>query len=294
MSMTTALPAQIRHESLFPWRRAQACASAACTRDKTLWSHFFAHITTVKFRGSTFCFPSCFERELQRELERLSVTKSAYSTKARRIPLGLLMLSRGTVTNDQLWRALNEQKQTGCGRIGECLTRLGFAQEADITAALAMQWSCPLLRKLPTLTDSCGIPKHLLRGLRMLPMHFSRKTSTVHVAFADEIAYPALISLEQMLDVRTAACLTTQTELNSALDGLQASREQKEKAFRNLRGPEEIVAIVSSYAGKLHASEVRTVVCGSQYWIRIFGDTGPFDLIFTTSKTGRDEIGKAV
>ena len=204
------------------------------------------------------------------------------------------MLSRGALTNDQLWRALNEQKQTSSGRIGEWIARLGFAQEADITAALALQWSCPLLRKIPSLTDSCGIPIDLLRAFRMVPFHFSRATNTVHVAFADEIDYPALISIEQMLDVKTEACLTTQRELNSALEGLKESREQKEKLFRNLRGPEEIVAIVSSYAGKLHALEIRTVVCGSQYWIRIFGDAAPFDLIFTTSKAGSDEIAEAV
>lgn len=203
------------------------------------------------------------------------------------------MLSRGALTNDQLWRALSEQKQAGFGRIGEWLARFGFAREADITAALALQWSCPLLRKLPLVTDSCGIPFYLLRGLRMLPIHFSWATSTVHVAFA-EIDYPALISLEQMLDVKTEACLTTQRELDFALDGLRESRQQREKVFRNLRGPEEIVAIVSSYAGKLHASEVRMVVCGGQYWIRILGGAAPFDLIFSASKTGADEIAEAV
>jgi len=114
------------------------------------------------------------------------------------------------------------------------------------------------------------------------------------VAFADEIAYAALVSLEQMLNLKTEACLTTPRELNSALDALKESGEQKEKVFRNLRHPEEIVPIVSGYAGKLHASEVRTVVCGSQYWVRVFGDSGPFDLIFTMRKTGFEEIQTAV
>ena len=293
MSIATALPAQIRRQSLLRWPRAQACASAACIRDQKLWNRFFAPVTTVKFRGATFCFPSCFEHELERELERLPVDDSARKARTRRIPLGLLMLSRGALTNDQLWRALNEQKQAGRGRVGEWMTSLGFAQQADITAALAMQWSCPLLRKLPLVTDTCGIPWHLLQSLRMLPIHYSRAASTVHIAFADEIAYPALISVEQMLNVKTEACLTTQRELNCALDALKENREQKEKVFENLRATSEIVAIVSSYAGKLHASEVRLVVCGRHYWARIFCDVQPFDLIFASSKTGLDRIPEA-
>lgn len=294
MSMATALSTQIRLKSLFRWPRTQLCASVGCSRQQTFWDRLFDYTTTIKFRGATFCFPSCFERELQRELERLSVTNSTSRIKTRRIPLGLLMLSRGALTNDQLWRALNEQKQAGSGRIGEWITRLGFAQDADIAATLALQWSCPLLRKLPLVTDRCGIPMELLRAFRMVPIHFSRARSTMHVAFADEIDYAALVSLEQMLNVKTETCLTTQRELNCALEGLIENREPAEKVFGNLCGPGEIVTIVSSYAEKLHASEVRMVVCGSQYWIRIFGYAGAFDLIFTTRETGLDRIPEAV
>jgi hypothetical protein len=295
MNSTVIRPIRVVRESPFRWPRlAQICASAGCTRDEKRWNRLFARSMTIKVRGSTFCFPNCFERELQRELDRSSGTNPPSSSKNRRIPIGLLMLSRGSLTNEQLGRALNQQRESGYGRLGEWFTRMGFARETDITAALAVQWSCPLLRKLPLHVEACGIPMHLLQAFRMLPIHFSRAARMLHIAFADEIAYPALVSLEQMLDVKTEACLTTQTEINSALGRMKETKGRPEKVFENLCGPQEIVPIVSGFAGKLHASELRMVICGNYYWARILGPADDIDLIFSRQKIHLDEVPEAV
>src|SRR5581483_3801214 len=123
MSMSIAHPAQVPHKNLFHWPRlAQACPSAGCTRHEKFWTRWFLRETAIKFQLSSLCFPDCFERELRRELERLSATNHANSVRTSRIPIGLLMLSRGDLTSEQLWRALQEQKQAGFGRIGEWFT----------------------------------------------------------------------------------------------------------------------------------------------------------------------------
>lgn len=199
------------------------------------------------------------------------------------------MLARGNLTNNQLQQALDQQKQAGHGRIGEWLSEMGFARECDITAALAMQWSCPVVRKLPSVVNDYGLPVHLSRTFRMVPLHLSQTTLTLHIAFADRIAYPALVVIEQMLQVKTEPCLTTERELSAALALMEEGRPPMEKYFEDVRGPEEIVRIISGYTEKLRASEVRLSACNDFFWCRIFGAKPPTDLIFPRDGVFRDQ-----
>ena len=64
---------------------------------------------------------------------------------SHRVPLGLLLLSRQQLTAAQLRTALEAQRAAGQGKIGEWLRQLGFVTELQVTAALARQWSCPVL-----------------------------------------------------------------------------------------------------------------------------------------------------
>ncbi|HKW16353.1 MAG TPA: hypothetical protein VJO35_02470 [Terriglobales bacterium] len=261
----------------------QTCASEECTRAYNLWRRIVDRTPDLLFRGARLCFPDCFERELLRHLELLSssTATSAVLRPSRRIPVGLLMLSRGTITNEQLRRALDEQRQTGTGRIGEWLNRLGFVRERDITAALAMQWSCPQIRKLPPMTHKFGVPVYLLQKFRMAPVYFSRARATLYIAFANEIAYSVLVSIEQMLQVKTQVCLTTEPELEAALACAEEMKLPGEKLFENSRGLGEMVRVISGYAEKFRGSEVRLTVCGDYFWARILAAADAVDLIFS-------------
>ena len=58
--------------------------------------------------------------------------------------LGELLIERGVISQQQLDKALNVQKEKG-GLIGEVLVELGFAKEEDITQALTAQYGFPYL-----------------------------------------------------------------------------------------------------------------------------------------------------
>jgi hypothetical protein len=64
--------------------------------------------------------------------------------RQHRIPLGLVLLSRGFIDNQRLQAALQAQRQSRKGRVGEWLMQLGAVNEAQVTMALAIQWSCPV------------------------------------------------------------------------------------------------------------------------------------------------------
>ena len=62
-----------------------------------------------------------------------------------RVPLGLVLLAQGWITHPQLQAALEAQKQTGQGRIGDWLVQSCGLAEERVTRGLGVQWSCPVL-----------------------------------------------------------------------------------------------------------------------------------------------------
>ena len=235
---------------------------------------------SVCIHGLRYCFPQCFERELKRRFERLQSEQRMRSRPAHRMPLGLLILSRGGVTSTQLQHALAEQGRGTGRRIGECMQKLGYVCEPQITAALALQWPCPVLSMMPQQVLHWGLPCGLLAKFQMLPVHFSGPTRTLHIAFAGDIEYRALLAIEQMLECKTEACLTTPTALKAAFERLQEHPAPSEKQFTGARGPAEMTRISGSYAARLDADNVKLVGCGELAWLRIEGSKDLVNLLF--------------
>jgi type IV pilus assembly protein PilB len=193
------------------------------------------------------------------------------------------MLSRGELNDDQLRRALEEQKQDG-KRIGECLRQMGYANEPQITAALGCQWSCPVLRAMPRPAPDCTIPFYLLRRFCMAPVHSNASTRVLHVAFGGDIEYRALLTIEQILDCKAEACLADASAIQSWLEASEEQGRGADQVFEDVRGPEEITRIASSYATKFCADEARISACGEYIWMRIQGGRDAANLVFRQAK----------
>jgi hypothetical protein len=191
------------------------------------------------------------------------------------------MLSRGELTSAQLQQALEVQKKTGTGRIGEWLQQLGYASDVIVAAALASQWSCPVIKTIPTGVGSCTIPFALLKAFGMAPVHFSSDRRMLHMAFADKIEHRALFAIEQMMKCKTDACLTTGAEIEAALVRMEQQNAGREKLFEAVSDPEERTRIISSYISTLNATEVRVAFCGELLWARLTGDQWCENLVFS-------------
>jgi hypothetical protein len=265
------------------WReRIFHCSNPQCVNTHRTWRRLANGARSLHFDGLRYCFPECFELRLRKRFIEMQAPTVGNTRPPRRVPLGLLMLSRGHLDNTQLRRALEAQQQNGNGKIGEWIQKFGFAQELQVTAALAVQWSCPVLKRLPQRISQHSIPLALLRHFRMAPVQFVGTSRVFHLAFAGNIEYPVLVAIEQMLQCKTEACLTTQGEVDSALERIEAQCEGREKAFEMVRLPEDLVRITSSYAVQLNALHVRATACGEFIWVRINseGNTAT-DLVFS-------------
>jgi len=179
------------------------------------------------------------------------------------------MLSRGQLTNHQLRSALEAQQASGRYRLGEWLEKLGFATEQQVTAALGVQWACPVLPRRFAGDAGCArlLPFRLLESFRMLPVEFVPATRLFYIAFCDGIDYAALYAIEQMLDCRTEACIIGRSVLDQAIERLGHERRGGELLFESWRDAAEMARITCSYVLKLGAEDVRIVGCGNYVWV---------------------------
>lgn len=122
--------------------------------------------------GRDACSAACLLRTLRARLLREIKTSHAESPAehAYRVPLGLLLLSRGCISAGQLESALISQREAGSGRIGEWLRREAGVSAEMITRALAEQWGCPVLDLKEYRAQLTSIPRELIEQYRLIPL----------------------------------------------------------------------------------------------------------------------------
>jgi hypothetical protein len=237
-------------------------------------------------QGAWYCRAECLELALLEFLGRTSSAPRRAAARPHRIPLGLLLLSRQQLTAEQLRIGLEAQRAGGRGqggserKIGAWLQELGFATELQITAALARQWSCPVLR---TGADSApgghsphnlsknsrGIPVPLLESFQMMPVELVEATGTLLMAFGEGIDYTVLVAIEEMLGYRTEACLVCPSALQKGLQSLARQSGSSDVVFDRMEDVRECAHVIGSYSTKVKAEEIRMVQCGDHLWIRL-------------------------
>jgi len=230
-------------------------------------------------QGERYCRTECLELALIKLFARGRPVFRRAAIASHRIPLGLLLLSRKQLTAAQLRAALEAQRAASGGKskskekkIGAWVQELGFATEGQVTAALACQWSCPVLRTGPGMLGTSRfslIPVLLLESFQMMPVELVEATGTLLIAFSEGIDYTVLYAIERMLGYRTEACLVCPSTLQKSLQAQARHRESSDVVFDRVENLSECVHIIGSYAAKVRAEELRFARCGEHLWIRL-------------------------
>jgi len=270
------------------WRKlAPRCGHIDCRHRQSLWRRLRGKPPGVLIQGSRYCVDECLERALT-DLVRRARAASKRALAPHRVPLGLVLLSRQQLTAEQLRTALEAQRSAGRGRIAEWLQTLGFASEQQVTAALARQWSCPVLREnsltagiaAPGTGRAPQIPVTLLESFVMIPLDYVEATATLHIAFGEGVDYGVLYAIERMVGCHTEPCMAAPTFVRRNLEALSRHRGESEVVFDRVADAAEFSRIIRSYCIRLAASEIRLTACGPHLWVRLFRPSrGPLDLL---------------
>ena len=235
-------------------RFLRQCESPACLRRRRSWRNLLEPVRGQSLDGHWYCSPACFEQALVLALGKVLPGAAQATPATHRVPLGLLMLSRGLVDNDQLKRALKAQKDSGTGRVGEWLRHIGAVSEEQVTQVLGLQWSIPVFplgRSQRYRECAQMVPYPLLQAAEMVPVHFLPDSRILYVAFVDYINHSALYALEKMLECRTEPCLARQSQLLKALKELGSRRPPVEILTDVSPDPWAIARAISSGLGTL-------------------------------------------
>jgi hypothetical protein len=257
------------------WRPVLYPANAVTA--KACGDGYAAAPPAVVLQDVRYCRDKCLELALVDTLRRIAFA-SQRTVVPHRVPLGLLLLSRQQLAVEQLRAALEAQRNAGQGRIGEWLQRLGFATELQITAALARQWSCPVLRTSavsPGPSRSPQIPATLLQSFVVIPVDYVERTATLHLAFGEGIDYSVLYAIEHIVGCRTECCMAVPSFVRRKLQALPGHRGEYEIVFDRVADDAEFSRIIRSYCARLAASEIRLAACGPQLWVRLLRPSGP-------------------
>jgi hypothetical protein len=196
------------------------------------------------------------------------------------MPLGLLLVSREILTSAQLKQTLTEQRENG-GNVGEIVQRLGFATEEQVTSAVAAQWGCPTFNMVGHRTPpNIHVPRPLMDGYRILPLHCAEGQRRLLVGFVDAIHHQLLYAIENITSLSVTACFITPSSFAEALQTMTRTFRQNELVFERKSSIAEMAAACRNYVAQSGAERVRFGICQDYLWARVFGVAQDLDLLF--------------
>ena len=231
-----------------------------------LWRHRQVPVLEGKWACSKECMWEMTHRAVLGETDQ----DTAIVHYRHRVPLGLLLLSRGTITQAQLRRALAAQKKAGEGRLGEWLVRQQSAKEDDIARVLSAQWNCPVLAAAPH--DSAAManvfPRILIDTFGVVPLRVAGK-HLLYVAFEDRIDRSLVLAAERMLGLKVEAGVMRDAEYHNARQQMMRAQFPKTRllAAENIRG---MVHAFTALIEERKAVRSQIVRVHDYFWLRIW------------------------
>jgi len=237
----------------------------------------------VLLQGRWYCCLDCFEDAITGVFNGLLHLPDEPLPHLHRVPLGLLLLGRGVITDSQLKSALQAQREGGTDRLGKWLVRLGVASAQDVSAALAAQWGCavfPIERDQHYRECSQMLPFALLEASHMIPVHYLPSSQLLFVAFSEDIDHTALYAVERLIGGHTEPCIVSESAMNRALEEIRTVSRPAEIVFETLWDAPEMARTIRDYAVKLNADELILARPRRFLWVRLLASGRSSDLLF--------------
>jgi hypothetical protein len=223
-----------------------------------------------------------------------------------RIPLGLMLLEQGRLSERQLREAVESRKRTAEStgesiRLEDWLLSSGILSEAALTRAISAQWNCPVF----VLTGSqpeemaSALPPFLAEALGALPVRVAGG-KLLCLAFSERIDRSLSYAVEHVTGLRVAAGIARESEFRRQqaqfLSGLAPRTRFLEAEDRGALARE-----MAAWIEQERPLEARLARVHEVWWLRIWrrevrGAALPAreaveDLLATVGRTGRPDEG---
>ncbi len=155
-------------------------------------------------------------------------------TKKKRI--GELLVAGGLIKEEQLQRALEEQKKRG-GKVGEILVDLGFINEHNLATFLARQLHIPYLEIEKQLVDPDSvklIPADMARRITAIPLYLDKEALVV--AMADPLNIFGLDDIKKAAGREIRQVVATRSDIQKAISSYYGMTQTIEAATSDFAG----------------------------------------------------------
>lgn len=151
-----------------------------------------------------------------------------------RVRLGELLIKEGLITEEQLEKAIQVQKQEG-KRIGEVLVKLDLVTEKDIVVTLGKQLNIPyaslakgLLEPDPNQDLDKLVPENFARQYWLIPL--SRNLNSLTVAFADPLDVIMMDNLKKMTGCEINPIVASKSDIIQGMDKFYGEKNLLQEA----------------------------------------------------------------
>jgi type IV pilus assembly protein PilB len=154
------------------------------------------------------------------------------------VRLGEILVKEALITQDQLQKALEFQRSNG-GKLGSCLTKMGFITDDDITGVLSRQYGVPSINLKfyeidPTVIKL--IPQDTASRYQVIPL--SRVGSVLTIAMTDPTNVFAMDDIKFMTGFNVEPVVASESAIGEAITrfygGGEANHEELSKMMKDL------------------------------------------------------------
>jgi len=160
------------------------------------------------------------------------------------VRLGEILLKESLITQDQLDKALEFQRSNG-GRLGSCLTKMGFITDDDITGVLSRQYGVPSINLKYYEIDPNVIkliPQDTALRYQVVPL--SRVGSVLTIAMTDPTNVFAMDDIKFMTGFNVEPVVASESAIAEAISrfygGGASSHEELSSLMKDLVDEEEL------------------------------------------------------
>jgi hypothetical protein len=250
------------------------CANLHCSRS---WRPFLKDHRRPIFERDWACGRKCLgalvDAAIRREASEAPSAESEVQHR-HRVPLGLILLSRGWITQAQLRNALDAQRRSGEGRIGDWLVEQCGLERDLITRALSMQWGCPVMpmEGFDPQAMALALPKLLAETFGIVPLRIVANQS-LYVAFTGQLDAAAAFALERMSGLKVVGGLSDPAQWQAA-QRLLYTCEFADTKFERVSNVESMSRRMASDLSALQPRASRLVRMHQFYWLRMWLEEG--------------------
>jgi hypothetical protein len=204
---------------------AQAFPVCANPRCASGWLHLWRKRRVPVVEGGWLCSPACTRSRIEDLLRREHAEAHPPSVHRHRVPIGLVLLNQGWATHEQIKDALGAQRNGSRLRLGEWLVVNRGLDEAHLTQALGLQWSCPVfsLQKQSGGLPVTLVPRILSETFGFIPLRLS-SSGVLYLAFEDRIDHSLTLAVERVTGFAVESGLLCAPEFRKAWQIAQQHR----------------------------------------------------------------------